>query len=78
MIKIAELSEKSVESLMLYLKQVEPMKCGKLEAKGERRVILKFISVFHPDKQHSRQDCTDFLRVCEEATKSLTRHLRFY
>lgn len=49
---------------------------------NRRKLILKFIAVFHPDKQHALE-CSrlgvqpdEYLRMCSEITKVLNKELR--
>ena len=67
-----------------FLKEIEPDRTAHLMSDDEnrRKLILKFIAVFHPDKQHALE-CSrlgvqpdEYLRMCSEITKVLNKELR--
>jgi hypothetical protein len=66
--ELHEISSKTAELQVTVDKNSENSKV--------RKTILKFISIFHPDKQ-SREDL-DFFLVAEEITKQFNYHLKFY
>jgi len=82
--ELNEISSKTVFDIFTFIKERFKDKTAELQVTVDknsenskvRKTILKFISIFHPDKQ-SREDL-DFFLVAEEITKQFNYHLKFY
>lgn len=85
-LRINEFSGESLHNLVMYLKRIEPERTEKFRVdqdRNQRKLILKFLGVFHPDKQRPDSEGfkrygSDYNKMCEEATKCLNKHLEMH